>query len=133
MRIDKHSNLLENFFSNFMRQAKDPSHFGLFKSSAEDMEHNATLYNTLLKETNNEAATKMLNENRINPKEYLQKSQEKKQPQSEDYKSYDKSRIDWTKFEQIGCKQSINTLYLSHIHYHPKTNKCGKSNRSPLD
>ena len=55
MRIDKHSNVLESFFSNFMRQVKDPSHFGFFKSSAEEVEHNATLYNTLLKESNNEA------------------------------------------------------------------------------
>lgn len=108
MRIDKHSNVLESFFSNFMRQVKDPSHFGFFKSSAEEVEHNATLYNTLLKESNNEAATKMLSENKINPEEYLQKSQEKVQPQSEGYKPYDESRIDWTKFEQIGIsKESL--------------------------
>ncbi|MGL4518727.1 MAG: hypothetical protein ACRCUJ_03215 [Phocaeicola sp.] len=49
MRIDKHNNALENFFSNFMRQVKDPSHFGFFKSSAADVEHNAILYDTLLK------------------------------------------------------------------------------------
>ena len=106
MRIDKHSNVLENFFSNFMRQAKDPSHFGFFKSSAEDVEHNATLYSTLLKESNNEAVTKMLNENKINPEEYLLKSQGKTQLQSEGYKSYDESRIDWTKFEQIGISKT---------------------------
>lgn len=108
MRIDKHSNVLENFFTNFMRQAKDPSHFGFFKSSADSVEHNAILYDTLLKESGNEAATKMLNENRINPEEYLQKSQEKAQSQAEGYKPYDESRIDWAKFEQIGVsKESL--------------------------
>lgn len=103
MRIDKHSNMLENFFSNFMRQAKDPSHFGFFKSSASNVEHNAILYDTLLKETGNEAATKMLNENRVNPEDYLQTSQEK--TQTEGYKPYDESRIDWAKFEQIGVSR----------------------------
>lgn len=31
MKIDKHSNVLENFFSNFLRQYKDPTHFNFFK------------------------------------------------------------------------------------------------------
>lgn len=106
MRIDKHSNVLENFFSNFMRQAKDPSHFGFFKSSAEDVEQNATLYDALLKETNNEDATKMLNENKVNPEEYLQKSHKNTQSQPEGYKSYDESHIDWAKFEQIGISKA---------------------------
>ncbi|MDR1339854.1 MAG: hypothetical protein LBK58_07380 [Prevotellaceae bacterium] len=31
LKIDKHGNTLENFFENFMRQAKNPTHFHFFK------------------------------------------------------------------------------------------------------
>lgn len=47
-----------------MRQAKDPSHFGFFKSSASDVEHNTILFDSLLKEVYNEAVIKMQLEQR---------------------------------------------------------------------
>lgn len=39
LKVDKHGDVLENFFSNFMRQAKEPTHFHFFKVPLEKMEH----------------------------------------------------------------------------------------------
>jgi hypothetical protein len=38
LKIDKHGNVLENFFANFMRQAKDPTRFEFFKAPLEKVE-----------------------------------------------------------------------------------------------
>jgi hypothetical protein len=37
LKIDKHGNVLENFFENFMRQAKDPTHFHFFRAPLEKL------------------------------------------------------------------------------------------------
>ena len=36
MRVDKNGDLFTNFFSNFLHQLKDPTHFNFFKVSAPD-------------------------------------------------------------------------------------------------
>lgn len=106
MRIDKHSNVLENFFSNFMRQVKNPSHFGFFKSPADRVEENEANFRALMNDWYNDDSTKKLNESRVNPQDYLKQSAEKSQ--TEGYKPYDESRIDWKQFEQIGVsKESL--------------------------
>ncbi|MDR1631589.1 MAG: hypothetical protein LBR97_01675, partial [Dysgonamonadaceae bacterium] len=38
LKIDKHGNILENFYENFMRQAKDPTHFHFFKVPADKVD-----------------------------------------------------------------------------------------------
>jgi hypothetical protein len=35
LKIDKHGSALENFMSNFMNQAKDPTHFHFFQSTTQ--------------------------------------------------------------------------------------------------
>ncbi|WP_281335967.1 DUF3945 domain-containing protein [Flavobacterium eburneipallidum] len=37
MRVDKHGDLFSNFFSNFLHQLKDPTHFNFFRVSARDV------------------------------------------------------------------------------------------------
>lgn len=37
MRVDKHGDLFTNFFSNFLHQLKDPTHFNFFRVSARDV------------------------------------------------------------------------------------------------
>lgn len=49
MKIDKHSDVLENFFSNFMRQVKEPKHFGFFKGSTDNIESDALVIGKMLK------------------------------------------------------------------------------------
>lgn len=105
MRIDKHSNLLENFFSNFMRQAKDPTHFQFFKINTDAVENVAPVIETMAKQ-NTPASEEMLYEHWVNPSDYIKEGQQQteapKQEQSEGYKPIDESRIDWDSLKQFG-------------------------------
>lgn len=109
MRIDKHSNLLENFFTNFMRQAKDPTHFQFFKINADAVENVAPVIETMAKQ-NTPASEEMLAEYRVNPADYAKEQQQEQekpqqeasQAQSDGYKPIDESRIDWDNLKQFG-------------------------------
>lgn len=103
MKIDKHSNVLENFFSNFMRQAKDPTHFNFFKVSAENVDAQAQVLGDMLKDTDNPSNRAELEDVRVDPKDYAKQSTQ--EAQSEGYKPYGESRIDWKQFEQIGVSK----------------------------
>jgi len=109
LKIDKHSNPLENFFSNFMRQAKDPTHFQFFKVSTDTVENVAPVIESMAAQ-NTPSSEEMLSEYRVNPSDYLngeQQSeetpqQETQQNQTEGYKPIDESRIDWDNLKQFG-------------------------------
>lgn len=108
MKIDKHSNVLENFFSNFLRQAKDPTHFNFFKVPAENVDAQAYVLGDMLKDPDNPSNRAELEDVRVDPLSYKQ-SQEQASEQKNDtpqgYKPYDESRIDWKQFEQIGVSK----------------------------
>ena len=91
LRIDKHSNGLENFFSNFMRQYKDPTHFGFFKVSAEELDRNPQIVDDF----------SALSKNKVSPEDYVKPQQE----QSSGYKPIDPERIDWAQFERMGVSR----------------------------
>lgn len=109
MSIDKHSNLLENFFTNFMRQVKDPTHFQFFKISSDGIENVAPVIESMAKQ-NTPASEEMLAEYRVNPTDYAKEqqeeqekpSQENSQNQQDGYKPIDESRIDWDNLKQFG-------------------------------
>lgn len=95
MKIDKHSNVLENFFSNFLRQYKDPTHFNFFKVSAENVESNATVIGEMLKEPDKQSNKEMLDSVRVDLSEFgIHEKQ--------GYKPIDADRVDWAQFEQMG-------------------------------
>ena len=49
LKIDKNGDVLENFFANFMRQVKEPTHFHFFKVPLEKMENMVIGLQELLK------------------------------------------------------------------------------------
>jgi hypothetical protein len=49
LKVDKHGDVLENFFSYFMRQAKEPTHFHFFKVPLAKMENMTLALQELLK------------------------------------------------------------------------------------
>lgn len=81
LKIDKHSSAVENLLSNFMRQQKNPTHFGFFKVPAADLECDPTLVNDPAK----------LDQYKITPEQ-----------QAKSYKPIDAERIDWAQFERMG-------------------------------
>ncbi|MFI3306604.1 MAG: DUF3945 domain-containing protein [Rikenellaceae bacterium] len=98
LKIGRGTDVLESFFSNFLRQAKEPSHFGFFKVLAEGVEQSAKSIAAAYKATatiDDEVAARSA---RINPEEYAKS-------QSQGYKPLDKGRIDWSQFEALGIKR----------------------------
>ncbi len=92
LKVDKHGDVLENFFENFMRQAKDPTHFYFFTVPLGKMENMVAGLQELLKNPDNPANKRMLDEHRLMPEDFAPKP----------YQAIDESRIDWEQLKGIG-------------------------------
>lgn len=97
LKIDKNSNALENFMSNFARQCKEPTHFHFFKVPLNALENVVAVLETMLKDPENPSNKKFLDEHRVLPEAF---SKEK-------YQAIDESRIDWKQFEAIGISKEM--------------------------
>ncbi|MDR2951313.1 MAG: DUF3945 domain-containing protein [Prevotella sp.] len=92
LKVDKHGDMLENFFENFMRQVKEPTHFHFFKVPLEKMEKMVIGLQELLKNPDNPTNKQMLDEHRLMPENLAPKP----------YQAIDESRIDWEQLKSIG-------------------------------
>ncbi|MDH6309074.1 hypothetical protein M2451_001468 [Dysgonomonas sp. PFB1-18] len=97
LKIDKHSDALENFMSNFLRQCKEPTHFHFFKVPLNALENVVNVLETMLKDPENPSNKKFLNEHRVLPEEFAKKQ----------YQAIDESRIDWSQFEKLGVTKEM--------------------------
>jgi len=107
LKVDKHGDILENFFENFMRQAKDPTHFHFFKVPLEKMENMVIAMQELLKNPENPTNKQMLDEQRVVPENFAPKP----------YQAIDESRINWEQLEGIGVtrQQLVQTNSLDKM------------------
>lgn len=92
LKVDKHGDMLENFFENFMRQAKEPTHFHFFKVPLDKMENMVIGLQELLKNLENPTNKQMLDEHRVIPENFAPKQ----------YQAIDESRISWEQLKSIG-------------------------------
>lgn len=111
MKLDKHGSALENFFTNFLRQSKEPTHFGFFKVPAENIEATSKVVSEMLKE---EGANKaFLDKYRVEPKgEVVNQSQNqpsttREQTKNQEYHPIDENRIDWKQLERLGVSREV--------------------------
>ncbi|KAA6322091.1 hypothetical protein EZS27_028336 [termite gut metagenome] len=105
LKINKHSNVLENFFTNFMRQVKDPTHFLFFKAPENKVEDVAKDLQEAFTNPDKPENKDMLDMHRVEPKEHIQEqAQEQPQSQSSNH-AIDESRIDWKQLEQLGISR----------------------------
>ncbi|PKO95550.1 MAG: hypothetical protein CVU12_09530 [Bacteroidetes bacterium HGW-Bacteroidetes-7] len=108
MKLDKQGNVLDNFMANFVMQYKEPTHFGFFKVSADQVENSSIVMQEMLKDPNNPSNKSMLDSYRVLPEDIIQKeaNQEQVSPHQEntkpEFKPLDESRIDWTQLERLG-------------------------------
>lgn len=96
LKIDKHGNVLENFFTNFMRQVKDPTHFHFFKAPADKVEEVSNKLESALKNPESTANKATLDMHRV-------KSEMQTQKQSNH--AIDETRIDWSQLERLGVSR----------------------------
>lgn len=97
LKIDKHSDALENFMSNFLRQAKEPTHFHFFKVPLNALENVVNVLETMLKDPENPSNKKFLDEHRVLPEAFSKKQ----------YQAIDESKIDWSQFEKVGVTKEM--------------------------
>lgn len=109
LRIDKHSNILESFFANFMRQVKNPSHFGFFRVPVEGVERSSAMIENEMKRTADPTSQQFVENTRVKPSDYTteqgqseSQAETQTEKQSGGYKAMSADRVDWSQFEKIG-------------------------------
>lgn len=106
LKIDKNSDVLENFMSNFMQQCKDPTHFQFFKVPIAGLDNIVNVLNTMLKDPENPSNKKFMDEIRVLPEAFAKKP----------YQAIDESKIDWSQFENLGItKEMIDPKALDNL------------------
>ena len=71
LQFDRHGDVLDNFFKNFVRQCKEPSRFGFYRVAADQVEHLIGVMKELLK--NPEANKELLAPHKVDISEYENK------------------------------------------------------------
>ena len=98
LKFDKHSNALENFLSNFMRQFKHPTPLNFFKVPFESAVASARVLSEMLKAPEIPSNKEMLDSARINPADYAGE-------QKQSFQSIDPDKVKWEQFEQMGVSR----------------------------
>lgn len=93
MKLDKQGNVLDNFFSNFHRQYKDPTHFQFFKVPANLVENLSAVLQEMLQHPYVPYNKETLDMHRVSSDEISTK---------QTYQPIDESRIDWNQLEKLG-------------------------------
>ncbi|MDN5395616.1 MAG: DUF3945 domain-containing protein [Chryseobacterium sp.] len=106
IRVDKHGDLFSNFFSNFYRQLKNPSHFNFFKVSeydaantAKDLQNYVDQASPEEKEKLKEYAVSLKNTNPIKNQNTMENNTE-----TQEYR-FQPEQIDWKTMEKFGLNQ----------------------------
>lgn len=113
LKLDKHGNCLENFMVNYVRQAKDPTHFCFFKVPLGNIEANAQILSEMCQK--GDVGKEFLNDYRVDTSQFkvakeqlpvenkaeVEQSTETKQ----EYKPIDESCIDWKQLEKLGVSR----------------------------
>ena len=98
LKFDKHSNALENFLSNFMRQFKNPTPLNFFKVPFESAVASARVLSEMLKAPDVPSNKEMLDSARINPADYAGE-------QKQSFQGIDPDKVKWEQFEQMGVSR----------------------------
>jgi hypothetical protein len=119
LRIDRHGNALENFFSNFMRQCKNPTQFSFFKVPINSVSEMAIVIGDIVK-NGYESGKELLDEYRVKPEDY-NKTQNKEQQTEEQTRenktlqtNQDKkptviseNEVDWDSLHKLGVSKEM--------------------------
>lgn len=106
IRVDKNGDLFSNFFSNFYRQLKNPSHFNFFKVSeydavntAKDLQQYVDQASPEEKEKLKEYAIQLKNTNPLKNQNTMENNTE-----TQEYR-FQPEQIDWKTMEKFGLNQ----------------------------
>jgi len=102
LKIDRHSNPLENFFTNFNRQYKNPTDFQFFKVPANLVEKTATVLEKLLKNPETPSNKEILEKHEVKPGDFSKEQTQEKRPNL-----IDENKVDWSQLEMLGVSKDF--------------------------
>ena len=106
LRIDKNGNAFENFYENFKRQMKNPTHFEFFKIPAEQFQEVVQKLQEAFKEPDKPENKSFIDMHRIEPEAFSKKQQQTQSPQlSSTTNAINENKVDWSQFERIGISR----------------------------
>ena len=103
LKIDKNGYVLENFFTNFHRQYKNPTDFQFFAAPANLVEKTASDLAKMLNGPGNELKREMLEKHENKPEDYVKREEK----QGKVANLIDESKVDWSQLEKLGVSKDF--------------------------
>ena len=94
LKFNNKDGLLKNFMANFLKQFNNPTHFGLYKVLADNVEQGVDNLRTMLQSREKPESKQQLAEMGIPFGDYL--------PQQKNATAIDESKVDWKQLDNLG-------------------------------
>ena len=94
LKFNNKDGLLKNFMTNFLKQFNNPTHFGLYKVLADNVEQGVDNLRTMLQNREKSESKQQLAEMGIPFEDYL--------PHQKNATAIDESKIDWKQLDNLG-------------------------------
>ena len=94
LKFNNKDGLLKNFMANFLKQFNNPTHFGLYKVLADNVEQGVDNLRTMLQSREKPESKQQLAEMGVPFEDYL--------PQQKNATAIDESKIDWKQLDNLG-------------------------------
>ena len=97
LKFNNKDGLLKNFMTNFLKQFNNPTHFGLYKVVADNVEQSVDNLRTMLQSREKPESKQQLAEIGVSFDDYL--------PQKKNATAIDESKIDWKQLDSLGLSR----------------------------
>ena len=97
LKFNNKDGLLKNFMTNFLKQFNNPTHFGLYKVLADNVEQSVDNLRTMLQSREKPESKQQLTEIGVSFDDYL--------PQKKNATAIDESKIDWKQLDNLGLSR----------------------------
>ena len=97
LKFNNKDGLLKNFMTNFLKQFNNPTHFGLYKVLASNVEQSVDNLRTMLQSREKPESKQQLTEMGVSFDDYL--------PQKKNATAIDESKIDWKQLDNLGLSR----------------------------
>ena len=97
LKFNNKDGLLKNFMTNFLKQFNNPTHFGLYKVLADNVEQGVDNLRTMLQSREKLESKQQLAEIGVPFEDYL--------PQQKNATAIDESKVDWKQLDNLGLSR----------------------------
>ncbi len=97
LKFSNKDGLLKNFMTNFLKQFNNPTHFGLYKVLADNVEQGVDNLRTMLQSREKSESKQQLAEMGVPFEDYL--------PRQKNATAIDESKIDWKQLDDLGLSR----------------------------